>query len=1112
MLKVGDCNGQDVRCPRNWSLRVVALLTALIAGQCFAGTVWELWDLPNCGLVRLPLPNSIGTEGALEILADGQKICSQELPEAGFCFINPSDEQRKLSRTKAIRIEVERKGGGSVIATDKMSVAPGTHLSPTPTLHSNFERVEVVCGGATIVFDAKKKGGLPSSIVWPSGKRIDSIGWGDRVYGAGKAGGSIVGCKTAEVYDFGAGPIFRHVRTVAWFEKPQGRCAGEPKAVYDWLFFNDNPGWAMVHVRCTEKDGTPWDQVHTIQMEFPFDCFTDSAVAVKPGEYTRVKLPRDGQASRPTSKIMAGLLNGKDYVAVGGDSVCVYTDPNRQIDYLHGSYGSAYGTNWKGEPLTRTAYLRIGTADYAVGALKEPAPVKTVYGKRQVIATDKVSVAPGDGEKLTEVRSGNLRVVTAVIGGTHAAIKSVKANGTVLAVGPQQLFSVAVECIETTKVTRYSSMDEWSSVTAWQKGGSTYWRFKGLKDAPELKSLVVTVKATPTADGGIDWSFGGLTGSRDYALSEATVGALVFLCSGRGMRAVWPGCMGEKALIPCNDRVKRNGKYPSMGCVMQWQAVWDEDKGRCFLMAALDPAGGAKYIRMTGNSDDATVQLAIRHELAWDGLNPGGRSVMSGTISWREFAGDWYEAALYYRDWARENAVFHPKMGPEGRVTTPMWFKNLGYIVKTWGSAQGTEDSVKKCRDYLGVPVMAHWYYWFPGGFDNDYPHYYPPNPDVKDAVKRLHAGGSWGVPYTNGHIWDMHDRGAEDWHFTRYGAYGACRRPDGSIYTERYRSVETNGERVVFAAMCPASRTWSSKVVENCGHVVNDCGFDGYYMDQVGAFSTCVCRNLEHDHPFGGGSWWQTAYRTLLKDARAQCEKPVFLATEGNSEHALDQIDAFVCWNIPGGIDTVPAFEVCYSGAATVYCRSPSDPVKRAREMRMKLANTLVDGDMFGWMPASYCDAKELNAYFRACIRFRQKNAEWFYKGEMRRPPALLDEVPEWDEIWSIFGSKRAVKMPIVQTAARRILDYDYDAQGNRLWRTGRVKKAIVYFTNFSADEKATSRVKFDAKDLGVDLDNATIMRVDAEGVRTPLARADLDKPFDFAPDCCFGIEFTAK
>ena len=108
--------------------------------------------------------------------------------------------------------------------------------------------------------------------------------------------------------------------------------------------------------------------------------------------------------------------------------------------------------------------------------------------------------------------------------------------------------------------------------------------------------------------------------------------------------------------------------------------------------------------------------------------------------------------------------------------------------------------------------------------------------------------------------------------------------------------------------------------------------------------------------------------------------------------------------------MDTVPAFEICYSGAVNVYCRSYVQGAKGVRQMRMKLANTLADGELIGWMPAAFCREPGLKDYLRVCTRFRHHLAPWFYRGEMRRPPRLLDSVPVWDETWDTgYGWKLA-------------------------------------------------------------------------------------------------------
>lgn len=715
------------------------------------------------------------------------------------------------------------------------------------------------------------------------------------------------------------------------------------------------------------------------------------------------------------------------------------------------------------------------------------------------------------GETTTAWNAGGIDVCVGVRDGHCAEIRAVRAFGERVAVGPQPLFTAVVEDVKTGRRTELASSDAWAAVAVATNGAEVAWTFTAPAKNAAWTNLAVTVRARPGADGaGLDWSFAGATGSDDFALCEATVGALEFLSTGAAMRALYPGCMGHVVTNPCVDKAAFRGNYSSMHCVMPWEAVWDERRGTGFYVGAHDPKGGAKTVALTGSSARSAVRLALTHRLAWDGAHPGAASEMSGTIHWRPFTGDWYEAALVYRDFVREHAVWYPKMGPEGRVSTPLWFKKLGYVVRTYGWADTAVADVKTCQDYFGVPVMAHWYHWHQIPFDNDYPHYFPAKPGFEDGVKRIQAMGAYAVPYTNGHIWDMHDRGAEDWQFSSVGAKGACMKRDGTFYTERYRSVETNGERVVFAPMCPASQVWHDKVGENCDKVVNGAGLNGYYMDQVGAFATIDCRNPAHGHPFGGGSWWQEGYRRLLVDARVRCGgKDVFFATEGNGEHTFDQVDALVCWNVEGGVDTVPAFEVCYSGAVTIYCRSYVGAKGNGwRQMRMKFANVVADGHLMGWMPAAYCREPKLNGYLRACVRFRHHNAEWFYKGEMRRPPKLLDAVPEWDEAWDIFGRQRPTRMPIVQTAARVLLDYDYAPDGRRLWRTGRVRKAVVYFTNFSDVETATTRVKIDWADLGVDPARATFTKVDAEGRRTPFSCDELSAPLTFAPGVCFGVE----
>lgn len=1083
---------------------LLAAAACACAAVCAAPRdVYEVWDVPPSGLLRLAVPADLpGDGGGLAVSLDGARVVSQEIADAGECVVRVPAPLVEKAKTASLRVAMERTG----------AAAP----RPTPV-----SRLVVSNAAFSVAFDEAVGGGWPSRLAWASGKTCERLTWFDRIYTSDNSQGmgGQWGLRTARkgsVLDFGRGPVFRQVRTVAEFAGADGRvCPARPRAVYDWVFFDDAAEWTLVRMAFAEESPATWEQLQAGIPEFPFGAFT--VYAADGGRTPLVGgFPADGAASlRRVGRAWSAFHDGRRFAAVYSSDNCCFMDVGRRVGYLHASNRVSYSSPWSGAPVARTAFFRFGESDAPERALAAEPPVRSAGGLRRLDVLAGVD-AVRPGETMAEWTAGGIDVRVGVRDGRRAEIRSVRVGGRLVAVGPQPLFSAVVEEVKTGRRTEISSYDEWAAVAVASdaaNGAEMAWTFTAPAKNAAWTNLSVTVAARPGADGaGFDWSFVGATGSDGFALCEATVGALEFLSTGSAMRALYPGSMGAVAMNPCADACSFRGNYSSMHCVMPWEAVWDEASGRGFYVGAHDPKGGAKTVALTGSSARAAVRLAVTHRLSWDGARPGAKGEMSGTIHWRPLRGDWYEAACVYRDFVRERAAWYPKMGPEGRVSTPMWFKRLGYVVRTYGLAEQAERDVKTCMDYLGVPVMAHWYHWHRIPFDNDYPHYFPAKPGFEEGVKRIQAMGAFAVPYTNGHIWDMRDRGAEDWQFSSVGAKGACMKRDGTFYEERYRSVETNGERVVFAPMCPASQVWHDKVVENCDKVVNGAGLDGYYMDQVGAFATIDCRNPAHGHPFGGGSWWQEGYRRLLADARAKCGgKDVFFATEGNGEHTFDQVDAFVCWQIEGGVDTVPAFEVCYSGAVNVYCRSYVGAKGNGwRQMRMKFANVVADGHLMGWMPADYCREPKLNAYLRECVRFRHHNAEWFYKGEMRRVPKLLDAVPEWDEAWDIFGRQRPTRMPIVQAASRALLDYDYAPDGRRLWKTGRVRKAVVYFTNFSDCETATARVGIDWDDLGVDPRQTSFAKVDAEGRRTPFSFAELSAPIAFAPGVCFGIEIT--
>ena len=110
-------------------------------------------------------------------------------------------------------------------------------------------------------------------------------------------------------------------------------------------------------------------------------------------------------------------------------------------------------------------------------------------------------------------------------------------------------------------------------------------------------------------------------------------------------------------------------------------------------------------------------------------------------------------------------------------------------------------------------------------------------------------------VPYINGRLFDV---GTETWKEESSFNYASKRvnqvtinpGPDDlSLYQETYGSGATT------VVMCPATnymqKKMSSIVIELCSEKY---GFDGVYIDQIGAAGPKPCYDETHGHPIGGG------------------------------------------------------------------------------------------------------------------------------------------------------------------------------------------------------------------------------------------------------------------
>ena len=452
--------------------------------------------------------------------------------------------------------------------------------------------------------------------------------------------------------------------------------------------------------------------------------------------------------------------------------------------------------------------------------------------------------------------------------------------------------------------------------------------------------------------------------------------------------------------------------------------------------------------------------------------------------------------------------------------------------------------AMKKFRDAFGVPAAVHWYYWwktephtmdsptfFP--YDNDYPHFFPRD-GFKAAVDEMQKDGDiFIMPYVNGLLWDMRDRGTEDWLFTKEGRVGAVKQNDGTVKEYNW-GKESDGSIVRLAPMCPVSQVWQRKVRENVLRLMNENGTKAIYVDQVAAHAPELCFDCSHGHPLGGGHWWNAGYRAMfnvirndlhnsdLKDhplndtvqerlrqnPNALRERAIM--SENTAETYTSIMDGFLTWSHQEQ-DQVPAFAAVYGGVVQMFGRDyragtiVEERIKRGMTKtveplacRMKTAEALCFGEQIGWFVPTIVDEADKFPFQRAAVRLRYQVRHYFYKGEMCRPPDFPCELPNVTADWNYYNSP-LITAPAVRTGCWRIV------------KNGQTQSAILLFANTSS-ESITSRFRIDLSEIGLDKNNITIRQIGPEGIEKTIEPDALTQPVAFPAESVFAWEITAQ
>ena len=661
------------------------------------------------------------------------------------------------------------------------------------------------------------------------------------------------------------------------------------------------------------------------------------------------------------------------------------------------------------------------------------------------------------------VQAGDLRLTLERVGdGIRVTSLADSAEGVeLLAPKPLPLFSLVLCRVTGGQEVRLDAAAGWSQVDIAGAGpdNGLDLRWQRAKDE-RFKDFRVTAQLVPDSKAaafrwkldvqnkGAEWTLWHCVFPQ-IAVADLGPQASVFLPRGPGevQRGVW------------QRPFQFHDTYPGAWMTMQFMAAYDPPRRTGLYFALHDPQGNTKDIAVESRPADKAVVFRFDHPVP-DMGKPANGFAAGGEAVWQLLRGDWFDAAVLYRDWVRKEAGWYPPLGPDGRADTPLEVRELcGWALgggDPWDpKATPPEPRMVQTKEFarlLGPPIGLHWYNWHPSPFDNDYPHYLPAKKHFKEAVADLQASGVLVMPYINGRLWDTRDRGLEDFEFSRIARPAAVKDERGEVVIEQYGSKESDGTPVRFAVMCPATKLWQDRVHQIVMRLYNEYGVRGVYIDQIAAAAARPCFDKSHGHPLGGGHWWADGYRQLLDRIRRDIPKGRFLTTECNAEAYARWFDGYLTWHWQYD-GQVPAFPAVYGGALQMFGRSYGGGKTRDLALRMKAGQQLVFGEQIGWLNPTVVGEKQNMDFLRQVIRLRCQLRRYFYAGEMARPPKLPGDLPTVRADWGWHGGNWWVNTDALLAGA---------------WRLPKESRVAIFFVNVS-DQPVAVKVPLDASGYGL-------------------------------------------
>ena len=566
---------------------------------------------------------------------------------------------------------------------------------------------------------------------------------------------------------------------------------------------------------------------------------------------------------------------------------------------------------------------------------------------------------------------------------------------------PSWLFEAQVKSLKGETV-QISSLDFWETVSTRCENGCTEIAFFGNEKADGISIILAF-----SLDDGIAWRVKVINESGEWSvmsvnyptpvLKKEEYDLFVPRFGGRLVRD-----LGKADYSYGND-------YPGT-LTMQYFAVYSGGTGVYF--GAEDETAAIKNFRV----DVKNGAFSLNCKFYGIGATQVGNSFdLGGVMRWKCFEGDWYDAAMIYKNFVCKKAPWLPT---HSRPDTPSRFKKIPFWISDYipnTEYQGNNKPMllsagsdvyepeywykaplRLQKELGGVPIGYHVYNWHKIPFNIEYPHFLPAKDVFLENAPKLRESGIYVFPYINAVSWESRDgEMGHEINFENTGKCGAVTLENGEMCYANYPQMTRSGHNSHLVPMCPSFEVWHDVIGGVAKEMESTLPIDGIYFDEIAAHPAHPCYNPSHSHLPGGGSYWVDGDNRMMEKIAQGKPRGFYYFTESCAEPYMKHFDGYLTWNWVYPED-VPAFAAIYAGYVQMVGRVTDGKKKDDLDFfKYCTARSLVCGQQLGWCKADIIWRGEWLGFLKNAVKARLELTDVFNGGSMLRPPAVKASLP---------------------------------------------------------------------------------------------------------------------